>query len=328
MRKPGQHLAELYRRWGRRVFERDGILFTNVDPGSRIFTPGVDHGDYELTPEQAAGVLREGGGLVLRYPSTTQAGLPGGAYVCTETTYGMSSLTKRMRNYVRRGQQACEIRPMNLDDLVVHGLRLNQETDGRHGRARPAFCQARRWERTAAEVFTSPGAVAMGAWVAGELASYQVGVLDGEWVYAVIQMSRTDLLEHHPNHTLDFAFNQWAFAQPGVRGVSIGPLALRANEGLHNYKIRMGFAVEKRNVALRLHPVVRAAAAHRWAEWAVARARKWAPLHRRLEGVEIVIRGSRITAGDSVLAAVQESKSFQESTVEFSALTEPEKETT
>jgi len=320
MRHQGTNLGELYRRWGRTVFEAHGVLFTNVDPGSRVFTPVVDHGDFHLTREQGSEILRQGRGLVLRYPTLTQNGLPGGAYVCTDAAYDLGHLTKRMRNYVRRGLQACEIRPLEQEELRGLGLRLNQETDGRHGRARPEFCEAARWEATAAAALESPGAFALGAFAGGELASYQIGVRDGEWVYAVIQMSRTDLLDAHPNHALDFYFNRWAFAQPGVTGVSIGPVPLRVNEGLHSYKVRMGFGVDRRNVALRLHPALGMVAGSGLTAWAVERARQWAPvreraaMRERLEGLELVIRGSRITA--------------RESAVEFGPLAVPERETT
>lgn len=313
MRREGYNLAELYRRWGRRVVELHGILFTNVDPGSRVLTPVVDHGDYHLTAAQAAEVLRAGGGAVLRYPTLSQAGLPGGAYVCTDPTYGLGHLTKRIRNYVRRGLEGCTIRRMELAELQSEGLRLNRETDGRHGRARTEFCVPAAWRETAAAAFDSPGAFAMGAFVGGELAAYQIGVVDGEWVYAVIQMSRTDLLGHYPNHALDFVFNGYAFAQPGVRGVSIGPVPLRASKGLHDYKVRMGFQVEPRRVAMRLHPALQTLGANRGAEFCVRQARRWGPLRESLEGLEIVIRGSRITARDAA--------------GEFSELAEPERET-
>ena len=301
MKQPGSQLAELYRRWGRCVFEAHGVYFTNVDPGSRMFAPVLDHGNFDFTREECEQVLREGRGLVLRYPSSAQAGLAGGAYVCTDRAYDYPQLTKRMRNYVRRGQDACEIRALFREELIAHGLRLNQETDERHGRRRAEFCDAQRWTATAAAAFESPGAFVMGAWVDGQLASYQIGMLEGDWAYALIQMSRTDLLEHHPNHALDFAFNRWAFRQPGVSGVCIGPVPLRHNEGLHNYKIRMGFEARPMNTAIRLHPALAMTAGHRGAEWLIGAARRFAPLRDPLEGLEIAIRGSRITAQEEVI---------------------------
>jgi hypothetical protein len=280
------------------VFEAHGILFTNVDPGSRVFTPVEDHGDFHLSAAQAAAVLKQGGGMMLRYPTLTQAGLPGGAYVCVDRDYSFGHLSKRMRNYVRRGQERCEIRMLTRDELTREGLRLNRDTDGRHGRRRPEFCDEGHWRETAAAAFESPGAFVIGALVDGELASYEVGVVDGEWVYAVTQMSREDLLGCYPNHTLDFAFNQWAFARKGVRGVSIGPVALRTNKGLHDYKLRMGFTVENRNVAVRMRSALQMVAGNRAAARTVELARSWGALRDRLEGLEIVIRGSRMTARD------------------------------
>lgn len=301
MKQPGSQLAELYRRWGRCVFTAHGVYFTNVDPGSRMFAPVVDHGNFDFTREQCAQILGEGRGLVLRYPSSAQAGLAGGAYVCTDPAYDYPNLSKRMRNYVRRGQDACEIRPLSRGELMAAGLRLNQETDGRHGRRRAEFCDAERWPATAAAALESPGAFVLGALVEGQLAAYQIGVLDGDWAYALIQMSRSDLLQHHPNHALDFAFNRWVFAQPGIRGVCIGPVPLRQNEGLHNYKIRMGFEARAKNTAIRLHPALAMVASHRGAEWLVRNARRSTALRDRLEGLEIAIRGSRITAQEEVI---------------------------
>lgn len=310
----GQNLAELYGRWGRCVFEAHGSYFTDTDPGSGMFTPVADHGDYSFTREQSAEILARGRrGWVLRYPTTTQSGLPGGAYVCTDPNYDLPHLAKRMRNYVRRGQEQCEVRPLDQAELTRFGLRLNMDTDQRHERMRPEFCDERRWASTAAAVFASPGAFAMGAYTGGELASYQVGVLDGCWAYALIQMSRTDLLEAHPNHVLDFAFHRFVFAQPGIRGVSIGPVPLRVNEGLHNYKIRMGFEVRARNTALRLHPWLAPVGTSAALAWAVARARQFGPLGARLEGLEIAIKGSRITARE-------------EGSVPFSPVAEEERE--
>ena len=303
MSSRGERLAELYERWGRRVFEADGVYFTNVDPGSRMFTPVVDHGDYSFNREQSAGILRRGKGLMLRYPTTRQPGLLGGAYVCEDAGYGLSHLNKRMRNYVRRGLEQCEIRELDRAELLAQGLRLNVDTDQRHGRLRPEFCEEARWKSTVSAAYATPGVFVLGALTGGALASYQIGILDGEWAYALIQMSREDMLAVHPNHALDFTFNQWAFRQGGVRGISIGPVPLRMNEGLHNYKLRMGFKVCGRQTALRLHPLLARLGTSAAIESLLARARQWRPLTARLEGVEIAIRGSRITAQEEVAAA-------------------------
>jgi hypothetical protein len=135
----------------------------------------------------------------------------------------------------------------------------------------------------------------LAAFAAGELASYEVGVLDGEWAYAVIQMSRSDLLPLHPNHALDFSFNVRAFQQPGIRNVCIGPVPLRPAPGLHEYKLRMGFQVRPSRTALRVSPAAAWIAGSWWTERAIRLARRAPWLADRLEGLEIVVSGCRIT---------------------------------
>jgi hypothetical protein len=272
----GSRLAELYARWGRHIVDVDGTLFAAVDPGSRVYAAVVDHGDYCPSAASAARELRRASGFLLRYPTTSSDGLPGGAYVCTDQSYDFGHLHKRMRNYVRRGQEACTIRPLQQRELLQQGLRLNKETDGRHGRRRSYFCDAIQWQQTVHAVYSTEGAFCLGAFVQDELASYQIGVLDGEWAYALIQMSRTDLLEHYPNHALDFAFNQWAFAQPGISGISIGPRPLHHNEGLHNYKLRMGFEVTPRQTKLQVHPAMQWCLQQRAVRSAVSKVIGWA----------------------------------------------------
>jgi len=293
----GTHLAELYRRWGRRVVEAGGVYWASIDPGSRIFTPVLDHGDYAFSQAEVRELLREAGGLVARYPTTTQGGLEGGAYVCEDASYDLSHVSKRMRNQIRRGSEQCEIRTLTADELERLCLPLNRDTDERHGRQRPEFCDAHRWARTAHATFDAPGTVALGAFVSGQLASYEIVVRDGAWIYALIQMSRTELLGHHPNQTLDYYINRWGFEQPGVEGICIGPVPLRPRAGLHDYKMRLGFQVAPRRTALCLHGAIAWAGQSAAAEKLVRWARRVPPLHGRLEGLEIAIAGSRRTAG-------------------------------
>lgn len=296
MTRQGERLAELFERWGRTVQEHEGVYWMSVDRGSRVLIPVLDHADLTFAPEACDDLLLRTRSYVARYPSTTQPGLPGGAYVCTDRSYDLGHLTKRMRNYVRRGLEACTIRLLERNELEEQGLILNQDTDAKHGRWRSEFCDPREWKKTMEAVFATRGAFAIGAFVGEQLASYEVGCVDSGWAYGLLQMSRRDLLDHHPNHALDFTFNQHVFADPAVEGVCIGPVPLRGNAGIHNYKLRMGFEVLPRQTVLRVHPWAAPLANHGLTWRLVRHARRTAALQNRLEGIDILVTGSRISA--------------------------------
>ena len=150
---------------------------------------------------------------------------------------------------------------MLLEELLHQGLRCNLDTQARQGRFNPEFGTPRLWERLVRTAFDSPGVSVTGAFIEGQLASYVLQCFDDGWVHKLYQNSRTDLLKHSPNHVLQFRTITAALADPRANAVCSGPKTLLYEDGLHDFKTRMGYQIEPVRVAVQLHPAIARVAA-------------------------------------------------------------------
>lgn len=294
--RPGERLAELLERRGRKVVDWHGVWWANVDLESRYFTSIPDQVSVALDREPVQALLRKVGGAVARYPSCTQAGLPCGAYVVQDRSYTLQKLQKRTRNFVRRGLESCQIRPVERQELLVQGLELNLDTMARHGRMRPEFGDPRTWANTVAAVYDTRDSECWGAFVGDQMASYVMSCRDVGWEHLLIQMSRTSLLKSYPNHAIDYFLIERAMSMPEVEGVCLGSLPLRQGEGLHNYKIRMGYEVMPQAAAVVVHPLLSPIATSAVAGPLVRQAGRWGQLSGLAERLEILAAGARVSA--------------------------------
>lgn len=294
--RPGVRLAELLERRGRRVFEAAGLWWANVDIDSRYFTSLPDQVAIDPSRGEVHELLRRAKGLVVRYPSNQQRGLPCGAYVVQDRGYCLAKLQKRTRNFVRRGLENCVIRPVERAELLVQGLELNLDTMARHGRIRSEFGELKTWARTVEAVYSTPGSECWGAFVDDRLASYVMSCRDSGWEHLLIQMSRTELLKSYPNHAIDYFLIERAMAMPEVEGVCLGSLPLRQGEGLHNYKLRMGYEVMPQGAVVVVHGLLEPLATSSLAGPIVRQAGRWAHLAGLAERLEILAVGARMSS--------------------------------
>jgi hypothetical protein len=96
----------------------------------------------------------------------------------------------------------------------------------------------------------------LGAFVEGRLASYAICSYEDGWIHVLYQMTAAGLQEWHPCKALDFTITRRLSTDPAVNAVSMGLAPLVPNQGLHDYKIRMGFDFEPQWSVIRLHPVL------------------------------------------------------------------------
>ncbi len=294
--RPGERLAELLERRGRKVAEAGGVWWANVDIDSRYYTSLPDQVSVDVRREAVQALLRRVGGAVARYPSQSQAGLPCGAYVVQDRGYALQKLQKRTRNFVRRGLESCQLRPVERQELLVQGLELNLDTMARHGRVRPEFGDPQTWARTVAAVYETRGSECWGAFVGDQMASYVMSCRDANWEHLLIQMSRTELLKSYPNHAIDYFLIERAMAIPEIHGVCLGSLPLRPGEGLHNYKVRMGYQVMPQAAAVVVHPMLSPLATLSLAVPVVRQAGRWGQLAGLAERLEILAAGARVSS--------------------------------
>lgn len=111
-------------------------------------------------------------------------------------------------------------------------------------------------------------------------------------------MSRIELLKSYPNHAIDYFLIERAMARPEVRGVCLGSLPLRQSEGLHNYKLRMGYEVLPQGAAVVVHPALSPLATSRAAGPLVRQVGRWKGLAELAERLEILATGARLSSLD------------------------------
>ena len=296
--RAGERLAELLERRGRRVYQAGGYWWANVDIDSRYFVSLPDQLCIDVRREDVDALLRRANGLLARYPSQQRAGLPCGAYVVQDRAYTLQKLQKRTRNFVRRGLESCQIRQVERSELLTQGLDLNLDTMARHGRMRPEFGDPKTWARTVEAVYATQGSECWGAFVGDQLASYVMSCQDVGWEHLLIQMSRTELLKSYPNHAIDYFLIERAMANPEIHGVCLGSLPLRQGEGLHNYKVRMGYEVMPQDAVMAVHPLLSPLATSRLAGPLVRQAGRWNQLAGLSERLEILATGARMSSLD------------------------------
>ncbi len=287
----GQSLARFMELRGRRVVEGAGSLWHSVE--GRIYMSVPYHVPLTASREAIDGLVRKAGATGARFLSSSRSGQPSGIYVCRNRDYAFSSVQPRQRGRVRRGLECCEIRRVDSGVLAGEGLRLNQDSMKRQGRWDREFGGESQWKRLVAAVERVPEVVVYGAFVGGALGAYMVTHREDGWLYILHQMSREDLLEQRPNHALTFTVTRDAMADPSVHTICYGIISMVANDGLHEYKQRLGYQVEPYASVFQLHPALAGVLTSAPVMGAIRAIRRWRPADQRVERVEAVLEGAR-----------------------------------
>ena len=95
-------------------------------------------------------------------------------------------------------------------------------------------------------------------------------------------------------------------ADPEVRGVCLGTLPLRQGEGLHNFKMRMGYEVSSHDAVIVVHSMLEPLATSRLAGPFVRQAGRWNQLAALAESLEILAAGARVSSLDDRRLATDE----------------------
>jgi len=301
--KAGQGIARFMELRGRRVEEAAGALWHGVEGRFYMSIP------YQLVFEPEAGdlerMLRSVRGAGARYPSTRRPGSPSGLYVCRNRAYDIRAVDTRQRSRVRRGLERCEIRPLDGDELISQGLRLNRDTMERQGRYDAEFGEPASWQRLVRAVVEAPAVSCVGAFVDGRLAAYMITCREDGWSHILHQMSRADLLEHHPNHALTFRVTQQEMNNPETEAVCYGSVSLVPIEGLHEYKLRLGYDLAPHASVLFPHPSLSGVLGNGLLLRAVQALQRLRPQDQRVARVTAVLAGARLhrAAGSETEAA-------------------------
>ena len=290
--KPGEESARFMEMRGRRVTEAAGAFWHNVE--GRLYMSLPYHLVFDPDPDELERMLRSARGLGVRYPSNHRPGLARGLYVCRDRDYAISSVNTRLRSRVRRGLERCETRAVDPAELLDRGLRLNLDTMKRQGRYDPEFGEPRRWRRLVRAIQQSPCVSSVGAFVDGDLAAYMIVCREDGWFHILHQMSRQNLLKHRPNHALTFSVTRQEMRNPETHTVCYGAMSLAPAEGLHEYKLRLGYEVAPHASVIQLHPLFAPVLTSGLAARAVRIAQRIRRRDQRLDRVSAVLQGARL----------------------------------
>jgi hypothetical protein len=178
-------------------------------------------------------------------------------YVC-DKPYDMKSVHPKMRSKVRQGLRNCVVREVDFGYLHQHGLPLNRDTLERQNRDDTTFSQPARWAQFCDAGKRVEGASAWGAFVGDQLAAYMVTFITGEYCNILYQCSSTDLLPTKANNALTYVATREILSSSTITYVSYGQSSIRGDqEGLDEYKTRLGYKKRPVNFVVVLHPLLK-----------------------------------------------------------------------
>lgn len=208
------------------------------------------HAELAPTADERRRLFAQGA-WVLRYPCALAIGQASHRSVCDDPGYGLSSLSGKARNQLRRGLENCSVRRLSFADLRRHGgLELSRSTLRRQNRGVPADHDS-YWLGYYAAAEPIDTAECWGAFVGDELAASLIAVTIEDCANLLVLRSAREHLGRYPNNALVYTFTRNALSRPWVTEVSWGLESLLPDlVPLEHFKVGMGF--EERSVGQRL----------------------------------------------------------------------------
>ena len=110
------------------------------------------------------------------------------------------------------------------------------------------FGDAARWSRFVKAILESPCISAFGAFLDGRLGSYAITCLEDGWLEILYKMNSFEFDHLHPCQVLDYNLTRRIATDALVDAVSMGWAPLVARQGLHDYKVRLGYTFKPAGV--------------------------------------------------------------------------------
>jgi len=242
--------------------------------------------------EEVRRMIRETGAFGARFPSLSWTGLESGLYVLRKRKYDIGSLHVKQRPRVRRALQCFEVRTAEKAELLDQGWALNLSTMTRQGRYDPEFGDRRRWGRFVEAAFACPEVTFPAVFSGPRMAAYMATCREEKWLHILHQMSRQEDLPNFPNHLLTYAVTKQATIDASLDAVCYGYVPLFAADGLHEYKLRFGYAMVPHRSAIQLHPALNVVLNQSAMRAAVRVARRLRHENQQLEMLQTVLEGA------------------------------------
>lgn len=292
--RPPSGLARFIELRGGRVFEHQGTVWAHYR--GPFFSSLPYHLELDPDRRDIADMMRRFSVACVRFPTPNhRPGMPGGIYVCDPSTYSLQGISRQYRTHVKRGLDLCANRRIDADELHALGYQLNLDTMQRQNRYDPEFGDPARWRAFTRAVRDCRDVVVYGAFVEDRLSAYILGCQDGDWLHLLYKMTLSRDRALPVSHALDYYVIRDAATNPAIRTIGNSYVSVLANDGLDQYKHRMGFTVAPHNVAIHVHPAISPLVTNRIA---VAVAKKvWSmnPQSPRIELAARLLEGANTT---------------------------------
>ncbi|MFN8707005.1 MAG: GNAT family N-acetyltransferase [Planctomyces sp.] len=241
------YYAEFLERMGHTVRESNGVYWYNVLHRAWICFPL----EKELNPaEISLSDVMDHRGIMARYCTRVEDGVPSFRQVISDKNYTLSSLCPKTRNQTRQGLQNCTCGPEDARAIATDGITLHTETLRRQGR-RVATNYESYWRKYFDAVAQCPSATVWAARHQGVLASFLISFRIEGVENIFIVRSREESLKYRPNNAMLFTFLQHALQREETTEVCIGLQSLQNGmNSLDSFKRGMGF--EERAIGQRI----------------------------------------------------------------------------
>ncbi len=217
--------ANLLRKLGSKVIETKSCIWHEIKPF--YFSSFPLHKVYNPTQKEIMHVLLRRSWLGLQYCSNnTHMNSSITMMVCSDTSYGLSSLKCEIRNQVRRGLRRCELKKIPFSFLKEKAIKINksalerQQWPGDHS----VYIDEAKWIQTMSvyEEYEDLGMEAYGSLLGDILAGYIIVIFIEDWCYIINFMSHSDYLKNFPNNALLFWFLENTFSMNRASHVVLG----------------------------------------------------------------------------------------------------------
>ncbi len=299
MNRPGEGVARFFELRGSKVVEAHGRFWYRYAGPCYMSLP--HHLTLDVEPAEVARSLGKAGCVAARYPSTSVTGVPAGTYAMRDRSYGLHSLDPRMRRYVRRGLDRLEIREVSHDELAAGGLACNLDTMKRQRRWDRDLGDPARWRKLVGCVYRAPGFRVFGAFADARLATYTVCYRDGAWLHTLYRNTLAALDDLRAPHTLLYSMFRGAMSDPSIEAVSDGVVPMDPRGGLHEWKLRMGYAVEPCNTVFAVHAALRPVFRGLGGVAALRMLRRLRPADARVERLALAVQSAFACIGAEAL---------------------------
>jgi hypothetical protein len=250
-------LAQLWRKLGKPVVEREGVLWFADKPNGVYYTYPYEQ-VLETPASRIRGLLWEQRGLlarVTRAPSTP--GFDALLYICDDHAYDVPKLPKHRRSVVRKGlKQAAFIGKLERDVVLRDGLELEFESLKRQGRNPDKLARA-DWEAFMAPFFETDDAYCWGALHAGRVVAFILMLHVNDEALIFWHRSGGAAMNSGINNAMVYELVRHTIVSGDMRHISYGLGSVRDLSTLDWFKQTMGFQAIRIRQEFVPHPVLR-----------------------------------------------------------------------